>query len=190
MFVDINLNSLLVRGIQSCLTRKGSRTLGLFALTLFIGYAIAIKPQREAYQNLLVQNQALKKSLAETKMTLLSQQGVPEQVKQLRQHLRFLSLGLIEAPELPKLLSDISKTGLSAGLKDLSLQPKPSLEGKFFKRLPIHIQALGSYQQLKIFLRQLFKMKRIIGLRDFSLSFVKAKNALMLKLEMVAYISH
>lgn len=86
------------------------------------------------------------------------------------QHLIVNMLGqLPQTLDVPNLIEDISKMGISAGLEFETIKPQPEVEKDFYTELPIQITVTGNYHQLAEFVSNLANLQRIVTLDDFTI---------------------
>jgi type IV pilus assembly protein PilO len=71
--------------------------------------------------------------------------------------------------EVPGLLEDISKSGLSAGLEFKLFDPQDEVIHDFYAELPIQIVVTGNYHQFGDFVSKLASLNRIVTLHDFDI---------------------
>lgn len=71
--------------------------------------------------------------------------------------------------ELANLLADISRAGVSSGLKFRLFKPAPTVAKDFYSELPINIEVVGRYEELGMFVSGLSMLSRIVTLHDVSL---------------------
>ena len=79
--------------------------------------------------------------------------------------------------EIPGLLEDISKIGISSGLEFKLIKPLPEERHDFYSELPIKIIVSGSYHQLADFVSQVSALGRIVNLSDFTIKQYQATAA-------------
>ncbi len=92
--------------------------------------------------------------------------------QQLRGHralVRRLCAQLPGKTEVPNLLTDISQTGLAAGLEQKLFQPAPELRKDFYAEQPIKIRLTGSYHQFGGFVSGIASLPRIVTLHDIDI---------------------
>jgi type IV pilus assembly protein PilO len=78
--------------------------------------------------------------------------------------------------EMPGLLEEISKTGVTVGLKFDLFAPQPEIKHDFYIEVPIKITVVGSYMQLATFLSRVAEMSRIVTLHEFTISGLSSKD--------------
>src|SRR5690606_6981636 len=72
--------------------------------------------------------------------------------------------------DLPRLLVDIARTGLGAGLEEKLLQPLGEVQRDFYAELPIKIRLTGSYHELGNFVSGIAALPRIVTLHDITIT--------------------
>ena len=68
--------------------------------------------------------------------------------------------------EIPNLITDISQTGLAAGLEEKLFQPQSEIQRDFYAEKPIQIRLTGSYHAFANFARSVAALPRIVTLHD------------------------
>ncbi len=71
--------------------------------------------------------------------------------------------------EVPSLLTDISQTGLAAGLEEELFQPSQEIERDFYAELPIRIRLNGSYHEFGQFVSGIASLPRIVTLHNITI---------------------
>lgn len=150
-------------------------------LILGLGYWFDISTQFSLL-NSAEQNEATLRTEFQTKA---SQAGsLPLYQKQL-QEMQLVLAGMVKqlpnSTEIPNLLEEISKMGISNGLQFQLFRPMPEIDLNFFIELPIQISVIGSYHQLGLFISQVAGLNRIVTLQDFSIEQYKDKPGTLLK---------
>lgn len=82
---------------------------------------------------------------------------------------------LPEESEIPALLTDISEAGVEQGLVFQRFQPGRPEQKNFYVRLPIKIQASGTYHQLAAFISDIANFQRVVTVGNLDL--VRASGA-------------
>ncbi len=72
--------------------------------------------------------------------------------------------------EVPSLLTDISQTGLAAGLEEKLFQPSQELQRDFYAELPIRIRLNGTYHEFGEFVSGIAALPRIVTLHNISIA--------------------
>jgi type IV pilus assembly protein PilO len=72
--------------------------------------------------------------------------------------------------EIPKLLTDISALGRSAGLEFLTFKPQADVPKDFYAEIPITINVRGPYHNIGFFFDQVSKLERIVSVSNVKMS--------------------
>jgi type IV pilus assembly protein PilO len=72
--------------------------------------------------------------------------------------------------EIPRLLTDISAEGQSAGLEFLTFKPLAAVPKEFYSEIPIDIQVRGPFHNLGSFLDHVSKLNRIVSVANVKIS--------------------
>ncbi len=153
----------------------------LVFLLIGMGYWLIIKGNFEQYSVLKDQEVILKSQFEMKQHQASNLDAYRNQIKIMEERFGNMLRQLPTQNEMPGLLEDISKTGISSGLTFELFAPMPEVEHDFYIELPIKISVLGNYQQLAVFLSRVVQMARIVTLHDFVIEQVstdKQKNNL------------
>lgn len=142
--------------------------IGIFALIFCgMGYQLIIKPNIKQYNTLTQNEEDLKHEFEQVQHLASSLEAYREQVKIMTERFGNMLKQLPTKNEMPSLLEEISKTGISSGLTFDLFAPAPEIMHDFYIELPIKISVVGNYHQLAIFLSRVAEMNRIVTLHDF-----------------------
>jgi type IV pilus assembly protein PilO len=72
--------------------------------------------------------------------------------------------------EIPRLLTDISAEGQSAGLEFLTFKPLAAVPKDFYSEIPISIKVNGPYHNMGSFLDHVSKLARIVSVSNVKMS--------------------
>ena len=72
--------------------------------------------------------------------------------------------------EIPNLNTDISQTGLAAGLEEKLFEPEAEIRRDFYAEKPIKIRLNGSFHAMANFARSVAALPRIVTLHDISIT--------------------
>ena len=92
------------------------------------------------------------------------------QVEEINQRIEGMLAQLPKTLDVPNLIEDISKMGISAGLEFKSIRPQPEIEQDYYTELPLAITVTGTYHQLAEFVSNLASLQRIVTLDDFTIT--------------------
>ena len=93
------------------------------------------------------------------------------------------------------LLQTISQIGIHDNLEFKSLQLMPKVFQNSFEELPIHLEVIGKYNDLCLFIEKLEQLTTLVTLHDFTISSLdntptsKSSNRLLMSLSIKAYRS-
>ena len=82
--------------------------------------------------------------------------------------------------EIPRLLTDISAEGQSAGLEFLTFKPLAAVPKDFYSEIPISIKVSGPYHNMGSFLDHVSKLTRIVSVSNVKMSAPKKNEGEML----------
>lgn len=145
-------------------------------LVMALGYWVLIKPNLETLETLKQQEVNLKSEFELKQHQAANLQKLRNQLQLMQEKFGAMLKRLPSKHEMPGLLEDISKTGITSGLKFELFAPQGEVEHDFYIEQPIKIQVVGNYHQLAIFLSRVAQMSRIVTMHDFTLEGVKTKN--------------
>jgi type IV pilus assembly protein PilO len=72
--------------------------------------------------------------------------------------------------EIPRLLTDISAEGQSAGLEFFTFKPLPAVPKDFYSEIPINIKVNGPYHNMGSFLDHVSKLARIVSVSNVKMT--------------------
>lgn len=141
----------------------------LACLIIMVGYWAIIKPHFEQYPLRVTQLNELKAKFEQKQGLASTLQAYRLQLQTMNKRFGNLLKQLPVKNEMPGLLEDISKTGISTGLTFELVAPQPEIIHKFYIELPITITVLGNYHQFALFLSRIADMSRIVTLHDIEI---------------------
>lgn len=173
----INLSELTLENIgQWPLPVKIGAICGVSILIIALGYWLIIKANFEQYANLQTKETSLKTEFETKQRQASNLQAYRNQLQLMNERFGAMLKQLPAKNEMPGLLEEISKTGVSAGLKFELFAPQPEVQHDFYIELPIKITVQGSYMHLALFLSRVAEMSRIVTLHEFSIEGLSSKD--------------
>ncbi|KTC76120.1 Tfp pilus assembly protein PilO [Legionella birminghamensis] len=145
----------------------------LAMLVIGLGYWLIIKSYFEEYDSLKTTQTALKTEFEQKQRQAANLQAYRTQMQVMTARFGKMLKQLPAQNEMPGLLEDISKTGISSGLTFELFAPAPEVVHDFYIEVPINIVVIGNYHQLAVFLSRVAQMSRIVTLHDFEINTVK-----------------
>lgn len=149
----------------------------LFFVVCAIGYFLAIQPKLEAIDQARAQEQSLLKEYQEKESKHRNLQQYQAQLRQMEANfIQQLQL-LPKDTEIPSLVEDINRTGVTAGLKFKNIRLESEVTQEFFIEQPISIEATGDYHAFGMFVSAVAALQRIVTLHDFELTATSNKDS-------------
>ena len=84
---------------------------------------------------------------------------------------------LVRHEKMPDILNDILHIGASNQLQIISFNPSPETKTARYFKVPIKMEAVGTYNQIAGFLSQIANMPKLIALEDFTMTAEEVKAA-------------
>ena len=172
----INLNELTMENLgQWPMPVKISVLFGVSILIIALGYWLIIQDNFSKYDRLKAQEKTLRADFESKQRQVFNLVEYRQQLQIMNERFASMLKKLPAKNEMPGLLEEISKTGVTSGLKFELFAPQPEITHDFYVELPIKIAVVGSYFQLAIFLSRVAEMDRIVTLHEFSVEGVTSK---------------
>lgn len=149
--------------------------LGTSFLIITLGYWFLVAENRAQYYKLQAQEVILKTNFANKQRQLYKLPDYRKQLQIMTERFVIMRKQFSVKNEMPGLLEEISKTGVSAGLKFESFAPQSEVFHDFYSELPFKISVVGTYFQLAIFLSRIAEMNRIVTLHELSIDRTSSK---------------
>lgn len=174
---SINLSELSLQNIsQWPLAVKLGTVIGLSLLVIALSYWGFIKSNFDTLQTLAAKELILKRDFETKQHEVANLQAYRNQLQLMNERFGAMLKQLPAKNEMPGLLEEISKTGVTAGLKFELFAPQAEISHDFYIELPVKITVVGTYMQLAVFLSRVAQMNRIVTLHEFSIVGIPAKD--------------
>src|SRR3990167_1882159 len=134
-----------------------------------LGYWLVIAPNAQAYEKGVSQEKILRNQFEEQQQEVAHLHAYRQKRVILQHRFGEMQKQLSKQNEMPGLLADISKIGISSGLTFELFAPQPEVAHDFYRALPIHLVVVGNYHQFAQFVGRIALMKRIVTLHDFEI---------------------
>lgn len=175
---SVNLSELTLENVgQWPIAVKIGVIAGMSLLIIALGYWLIIKDNFEQYDTLQLQEVTLKEEFEKKQNLASNLQAYRNQLQLMNERFGTMLKQLPAKNEMPGLLEEISKTGVTSGLKFELFAPQPELAHDFYIELPIKITVVGTYMQLAVFLSRVAEMNRIVTLHEFSIQGESSKDS-------------
>lgn len=148
----------------------------VFILVVFFGYWLDTMGQLGELATTRNQQETLLETITIKQAQAANLNSYKQQLYQIDSIFNELLRRLPTSSEVPRLLDDISKTGIANGLTFVLFKPEPETKKGFNAELPIQISVIGSYHQLGQFISDIEGLDRIVTLHDFTIKPVSAED--------------
>lgn len=155
-------------------------------LLLALGYNLYIRDLQSTLESQLGQEQSLKQQFSTKAFQAASLDAYKQQMVEAEASFGELLKQLPSDTEVPGLLEDITRLGLSSGLEFEEIKLLPEVTQQFYIELPIQIKVVGDYHSLAAFVSAVTSQPRIVTLHDFDLLPAVAGNASRLRMQILA----
>jgi len=145
----------------------------------FANYYYITTDQLAELDQLSEKEKSLKTSFEIKQKKAVNLQDYRDQLAQIEDSLGEMIKQMPTKAEVANLLVDISQTGLASGLEFKLFKPSGEIRKDFYSELPIHIEVVGKYEELGLFVSGLASLPRIVTVHDVSISPNKDKKLTM-----------
>lgn len=172
--MELNLSDLNLDNIGSWPMVVKAVAIGvIFVVIIVVGYWFDSKSQLVTLTSTRAQERSLLRTIEVKQREAVNLAAYREQLRKINVIFNSLLQQLPSKSEVPGLLEDISKTGVTNGLQFKLFKPLPEVQTDFYAELPIQIPVVGKYHQLAKFISAVAGLDRIVTLHDFSIQPVK-----------------
>lgn len=139
----------------------------IISLLVGIGILVAMymafyQPKLESLEAEKLRELALRAEFVEKQKLAANLPAYQQQMAEIKERFANVLRQLPEESEVPALLTNISEAGVEQGLVFQRFQPGRPEQKNFYVRLPIQIQASGTYHQLAAFISDVANFQRIV----------------------------
>ena len=149
----------------------------IFIGVLVAGYFLKITDLNKQLVVLEAKEQTLRKSFDKMQGTAVNLDAYTQQLEDMRQSFGALLRQLPDKTEIESLLTDISQTGIAAGLEIEYFKPEKLISKEFYSEYPIKLKVSGRYHQFATFVSGVAALPRIVTLQDIQIGPQKTKKA-------------
>lgn len=147
-------------------TVKISALIFIFIAVLVAGYFLKITDMNKQLASLERKEQTLRKSFDKMQGTAVNLEAYTQQLEDMRKSFGALLRQLPDKTEIESLLTDISQTGIAAGLEIQYFKPEKLTSKEFYSEYPIKLKVSGRYHQFATFVSGVAALPRIVTLQD------------------------
>lgn len=153
---------------------------------LIAGYFLDTTNQKAELEKVTAEEKQLRITFAGKQEKAANLEAYKQQLEEMRTSFGTLLRQLPNQTEIETLLTDISQTGISAGLeidyfKPVGLQPK-----EFYSEYPIKLKVTGLYHEFAEFISGVAALPRIVTVQDISIKKTDPKGGIKLSMELTA----
>ena len=149
----------------------------IFIGVLVAGYFLKITDLNKQLVVLEAKEQTLRLSFDKMQGTAVNLDAYTQQLEDMRQSFGALLRQLPDKTEIESLLTDISQTGIAAGLEIEYFKPEKLISKEFYSEYPIKLKVSGRYHQFATFVSGVAALPRIVTLQDIQIGPQKTKKA-------------
>ena len=182
---DIDIEDLKKIGVAP-LPVKIAIVVFLCVALLVAGYFLDTTKQLTELDKAIAEEQQLRQVFSGKQAKAANLEAYKQQLEEMRTSFGTLLRQLPNETEIETLLTDISQTGISAGLeidyfKPVGLRPK-----EFYSEYPIKLKVTGRYHEFAEFISGVAALPRIVTVQDISISPADPKGGVKLTMELTA----
>ncbi|MDH5425838.1 MAG: type 4a pilus biogenesis protein PilO [Gammaproteobacteria bacterium] len=148
----------------------------IFAGVLVAGYFLKITDLNKEILVLEKKEQELRVSYDKMQATAVNLDAYTQQLEDMRKSFGALLRQLPDKTEIESLLTDISQTGIAAGLEIEYFKPEKLTSKEFYSEYPIKLKVSGRYHQFATFVSGVAALPRIVTLQDIKIEPKKEKD--------------
>lgn len=141
----------------------------VFALVVAGGWHFDWSNQARKLEQITATESQLKQSFELRQRRAVNLEAYQQQLTDMEASFGAMLRQLPSQADVPKLLVDISQTGLASGLEFELFRPAATIEREFYAELPVSIRVHGNYHQFARFISSVANLPRIVTLHNISI---------------------
>lgn len=166
---------------------KAAAILLVFALTIAGGWYLDWSNQSVNLERATAKETELKQSFELRQRRAVNLEAYEQQLADMEASFGAMLRQLPSQADVPKLLVDVSQTGLASGLEFELFRPSPEVEREFYAELPVSVRVRGNYHQFARFISAVANLPRIVTLHDISIEQPGRSEGLIMNLTAKTY---
>jgi len=160
----------------------------IFITALSLGYFLKITKLNTQLERLVAKEKTLRQTYDSKQATAVNLEAYTQQLDDMRKSFGTLLRQLPDKTEIESLLTDISQTGIAAGLEIEFFKPDRLISKEFYSEYPIKLKVSGRYHQFANFISGVAALPRIVTLQDIKIAAEKKDSVKMvMDLTVVTY---
>jgi type IV pilus assembly protein PilO len=150
------------------------------------GYFLDTTSQLEELDKTEKEEAALRQTFSQKQAKAANLDAYKQQLAEMEVSFGALLRQLPNKTEIETLLTDISQTGISAGLDINFFKPEGLSPKEFYAEYPIKLKVTGRYHEFAEFISGVAALPRIVTLRNFTIKPAKKDGGVKLEMELTA----
>lgn len=142
----------------------------LLMLPLILFYFVFYQPKSKEIKTLIQQKNTATQELKKAKETAATLDKHKAEMVIVEEKFNETAILFPKEMEIPRLLTDISAEGQSAGLEFITFKPLAAVPKDFYSEIPISIKVSGPYHNMGSFLDHVSKLARIVTVSNVKMS--------------------
>ena len=149
-------------------------------------YFLDTTSQKAKLETAIAKEQELRKTFATKQAKAANLEAYKQQLEEMRVSFGTLLRQLPNDTEIETLLTDISQTGISAGLEIEYFKPEGLRAKEFYSEYPIKLKVTGRYHEFAEFISGVAALPRIVTVQDIIIKPADPKGGVKLTMELTA----
>lgn len=166
---------------------KAAAMVLVFALTVAGGWYLDWSDQARNLERTVAKETELKQSFELRQRRAVNLEAYEQQLAEMEASFGAMLRQLPSQADVPKLLVDVSQTGLASGLEFELFRPAPEVKREFYAELPVSVRVRGNYHQFARFISAVANLPRIVTLHDISIEQPARSEGLVMELTAKTY---
>jgi len=150
------------------------------------GYFLDTTKQKIELEKVIAEEQELRNVFSGKQAKAANLEAYKQQLDEMRTSFGTLLRQLPNETEIETLLTDISQTGISAGLDIDYFKPEGLRAKEFYSEYPIKLKVTGRYHEFAEFISGVAALPRIVTLQDIEVKPSDPKGGIKLTMELTA----
>lgn len=153
---------------------------------LVAGYFLDTTQQQIDLEKVIAEEQQLRQIFAGKQAKAANLEAYKQQLEEMRTSFGTLLRQLPNETEIETLLTDISQTGISAGLDIDYFKPEGLRPKEFYSEYPIKLKVTGRYHEFAEFISGVAALPRIVTVQEIEIKPSGPKSGVKLTMELTA----
>ncbi len=150
------------------------------------GYFLDTTEQQSELDKFVAEEQDLRNVFSAKQAKAANLEAYKQQLEEMRTSFGTLLRQLPNETEIETLLTDISQTGISAGLEIDYFKPEGLRPKEFYSEYPIKLKVTGRYHEFAEFISGVAALPRIVTVQDIEIKPFDANGGVKLTMELTA----